>query len=101
MKKAEVGQAVLDGQILGSGEFRDWEVREFGSNGSVNVVATSYVLIGRETIEVQQWQPKGTRKEQCTRPAFKAGERVVIHITTMERTKWGTRARGEVVKLEG
>lgn len=103
MKKIEIANAVaVGGLVLLVGEFRDWEVKEFPDKkkpGQFNVLEKSYVLKGKEVVEVQRFLPKGTRMAEVKRPPFKVGERVCARITSLARNAFGVRADGEIEAL--
>jgi len=102
MKESEILQAVLNGQKLIVGDFRDWDSKELPDQknaGQFNVIESTYVLVGRDVVPVERFAPKGKRKSDLVRPAFKVGERVVVEWKSWANTKWGLRVSGEVQLL--
>lgn len=102
MKVTEMVPALLGGKKLAIGEFRDWEVKEHPSKngGQPNVIETTFIIVGRESVRVEKFAPKGARVSQSTHPGFKAGQKVVLELTKWEHSAWGLRAAGNVVGLE-
>lgn len=103
MKASEILPAVMSGKKLAVGTFQDWEVRELPKKENANeftVISTSFVLMGREVVSVQQFGDRGTRAAQAVRPALKPGDRVVVEFRDWQNTKWGTRVSGSLSALQ-
>lgn len=96
MKQQDILTTALSGKPVAVGKFVDWEVKEpkLGT-----VIATTTILLGRETVGVQQFQPKGVKPENVARPPFKPDQKVVF-AGRIEYTKYGLRGRGEISALE-
>jgi hypothetical protein len=98
MKQSEILQEALSGRLVSVVEWRDWEVRE-PKNGVV--ISTQFLLMGRETVAVQHFESKGTKLTDVARPSTKPGTKVVFVATSLEQTRFGTRARGIIRPYEG
>jgi len=101
MKQAEILPAVMAGHKLVVGQFRDWETKEIPGKGGKpsNVIVSTFVLCGREVVEVTHFAERGVARSSITRPAYKAGDAVVINFKDWQNTNWGLRASGEVQPL--
>jgi hypothetical protein len=103
MKQSEIGPAVMAGEKVMVGEFRDWQCDERESTkkpGTFNVFLKTFVVIGRDTVEVTAFAERGQRKADVKRPAWKVGDRVVIKFTAYSRTQYGLRCDGQVEGLQ-
>lgn len=96
MKETEILPLVKSGKPVVVAEFRDWEVKDRGGN----VIESTYLLLGRETISVERFAPKGAKVTDVSRPPFKAGQKVVWQVEKLERTKWGTQGKGAISAAE-
>ncbi|MHB8521874.1 MAG: hypothetical protein ACYDH9_14085 [Limisphaerales bacterium] len=103
MKEAELGSAVLAGQKLVIGDFRDWEVVERPNSKEPSkpyVIEQTYCAVGREIVCVRRFLENGAVVKSVTRPGYKAGDRVVVRWENWEQSKYGTRASGVVESLD-
>ena len=100
MKQIEILPAVLGGRKLVVGQFRDWEANERQKPGKPSyVIVSTFVLVGREVVEVTEFAPKGVSRDSIARPAFKVGESVIIDFKDWQNTDYGLRANGAVSAL--
>ena len=94
---------MIAGDKIMVGEFRDWQCDERESKkqaGAYNVFLKTFVVVGRDSIEVSQFADKGVRKDAVKRPAFKLGDKLVIKFHGYARTPYGIRVDGTCEALE-
>jgi len=95
MKVAQIQEAVMGGQVLAVGEFRDWEAKEFASPGKPPmVITTTYVLHGRDVWQVRAFVDKSVPLSACVPPPWKPGQLLAVRLSSLEQTKWGVRVMG-------
>lgn len=100
MKTSEILPAVLAGAILAVGEYRGYEVRALPDGK--NIICQNWVIIGRESVPIETFAPKGYTLEQAKTLAplgIKSQDRVVVRDFQREQTKWGLRGKGLVELL--
>jgi len=100
MKTSEILNAVLNGGKILVGEYRGFEARNL-PNGTT-IICSNYVVVGRDSLPVESFAPKGATIEQAKALApagIKVGDRVVIDWTELSRDKYGTHCRGTVHAL--
>lgn len=98
MKEIEIGPAVLAGEKVMVGEFRDWQCDESESKkvpGTYNVFEKVFVVVGRDSIEVSRFAPKGMRKDGVKRPAWKPGDRLSIRFANLAKSPFGSGLRSD------
>lgn len=100
MTKEEALMMVKVGRKLAVGEFRDWEMRKLAAkDGKSDLeISVSYVLCGREVVQVESFAERGKR---ASRPDVAVGGRVWILCDDWRRTDWGTRCRGVIEPVTG
>lgn len=99
MKQSEMVAALMGGQKLCVGEYRDFEVKEFPDQrkpGQFNVVTRTFVLMGRETVSVEHFLERGKRATDAVRPTIAVGAKVVVRFDTFTRDRFGTKASGSI-----
>ena len=97
MKQAEILPEAMAGHPVCVAEFRDWSARET-NNGSA--IATTFLVVGRQTVEHQTWLKKGSKVTDAVRPPYKPGDRVAV-VIELEGGKYGVRIKGGLSKFEG
>jgi len=95
MKTSEILPAVLNGAVLAVGEYRGFEVRALPDGK--NIICQNWVIVGRESIPIETFAPKGASVEQAKVLApggIKSGDRVVVRDFQREQSRWGLRGKG-------
>lgn len=103
MKTSAIGPAVIAGEKILVGEFRDWGADEKpvrDQPGRFHVFEKAYVVIGRDSVEVTNFVRDGKRLADLHRPAVERGALVAIRYNSFARSPYGTRAEGTIEPLE-
>jgi hypothetical protein len=100
MKTAEIIPALKAGNKLAIGEYRGFETRVLPDGK--NIIISEFVLVGRESMPVERFAPKGYTLDQAKGldPKIKLGTAVVVAIDEWGKSKYGPQARGTVTILE-
>ena len=101
MKESEILPAVLAGNKLAVGEFRDWEAGESYDDAKKkwNAREKFFVVVGRESVPIVRFADDGKRKADLSRPALKSGDKCVVQFSLWQRNKYGLEVRGSVEPL--
>ena len=96
MTEKQIAADVLKGRKLVVLEFRKAEIKETNPTAkSPNAIAyvSTTALSGDETVEVSQFPPRGTKRDQLQLPKLERGQRFVVEFSEYQRTQYGTRVR--------
>jgi len=96
MKHQEMLNLAIQGQPVVVCKFVGWEAKET-RNGSV--ISATTILLGRETVSVEEFMPKGTKVTSVARPAFKEDQKLVF-VGFAGRTDYGMRGKGALHPYE-
>lgn len=105
MKKADVTNAMLAGAFLivaeyrsGAAEVINWRDKDTGRALSATVLR-HVIEVGQHSVTVNERVPEGAKVEDIKFPA-KKGDKVLLHLSSMETTKGMISVRGRIEPIE-